>query len=131
MKTIICDLDGTLIDDRLWPIDHVINFINRNHGKYNIAIVTGKPISVYSQTIKRLKSLGVKYDRLYMSPAIGMDLAYKKEIARKLNRDGNVELAIDNDIHAREIYQNEGIVSYSPSNIDTAVLKFNWSHHFG
>ena len=130
MKTIICDYDMTLVDNRLWPIDHVIDFLNKHYGKYNIVIVSGRPLSNQNAIEKRLKVLGVKYNRIYLNPSLGGKLEHKKYIARKLNKNNNVALAIDDDIHMLNMYKNEGIHAVSPSNLNNEILKFSWNRRF-
>ena len=130
MKTIICDFDMTLVDRNLYPIDHVIDFINKHYGRYNIAIVSGRPLSSQDAIERRLKAIGVKYNRIYLNPTLDGKLEHKKHIAMRLNKNQNVVLAIDDDIHALNIYKHEGILAVSPSNINSTVLKFNWNHRF-
>lgn len=130
MKTIICDFDMTLVDSQLRPIDHVIDFLNKHYGKYNIAIVSGRPLSAYNAIEKRLKVLGVKFNRIYLNPNLDGKLEHKKHIARKLNKDNNVALAIDDDIHMLNMYKNEGINAVSQANLNSTILKFSWNRRF-
>mgnify|MGYP003350253615 FL=1 len=131
MKTIICDIDGTLWNERLQPIQHVIDFINANYGKYNIALVTGRLSGIQSQTVDRLKKDGIKYNRIYMNPgSVSAMYDHKEKIAKMLNKDGDVVLAIDNDMRARDIYKAAGIHTCSPSNVNSQLLKMSWDNVF-
>jgi len=76
-KTIICDIDGTLIyhhgdlssqiNEKPKLLPGVIEKINEWDKKgYNIILVTGRRESLRNETKKQLESLGIFYDQLIM-----------------------------------------------------------------
>ena len=113
MATIV-DIDDTLLRNGSQPIQRVIDYVNALPGpKY---IVTGRSESTRSETIRALKSAGVKYSRLYMNPySTSNSNKHKEEIGRKLK--GSVNLAIENNPEQRAIYNKIGIKTLDPSKI--------------
>lgn len=111
---IIVDIDDTLLRNGDQPIQRVIDYVNSLPGeKY---IVTGRPESIRSQTVRELKSAGVRYSRLYMNPySTSNSNKHKAEIAQKLK--GKVTLAIENNPEQRAIYSRYGIKTLDPARI--------------
>ena len=123
---IIVDIDDTLLRNGDQPIQRVIDYVNALPGaKY---IVTGRPESTKSQTIRELKSAGVRYSRLYMNPySTSNSNKHKAEVAQKLK--GKITLAIENNPEQRAIYSRYGIKTLDPSTIKATknVAKvWNW-----
>lgn len=113
MATIV-DIDDTLLRNGSQPIQRVIDYVNSLPGpKY---IVTGRPASTRAETVRALKSAGVKYSRLYMNPySTSNSNKHKEEIGRKLK--GKVNLAIENNPEQRAIYSRLGIKTKDPATI--------------
>ena len=113
MATIV-DIDDTLLRNGSQPIQRVIDYVNALPGaKY---IVTGRPESTRSETIRELKSAGIKYSRLYMNPySTSNSNKHKEEVAQKLK--GKVNLAIENNPTQRAIYSRYGIKTKDPATI--------------
>lgn len=111
---IIVDIDDTLLRNGTQPIQRVIDYVNSLPGdKY---IVTGRPESTRAETVRALKSAGVRYTRLYMNPySTSNSNKHKGEIAQKLK--GKVSLAIENNPSQRAIYSRYGIKTLDPSTI--------------
>lgn len=77
MKTIICDIDGTLIEHTGNLTKQICGhppilkgvlekFAEWDHKGYNIIFITGRRESLRSLTEKMLKDLGLFYDQLIM-----------------------------------------------------------------
>ena len=113
MATIV-DIDDTLLRNGSQPIQRVIDYVNALPGpKY---IVTGRPESTRAETVRELKSAGVRYSRLYMNPySTSNSNKHKEEIAIKLK--GKVSLAIENNPEQRAIYSKHGIKTKDPATI--------------
>lgn len=113
MATIV-DIDDTLLRNGKYPIKRVIDYVNALPGR--IIIVTGRPQSQRAETIRQLKSAGVKYSRLIMNPGSSADTAkYKYEVGVKLR--SQVDLAIDNDPTMRAAYSRAGIKTKDPATL--------------
>lgn len=113
MATIV-DIDDTLLRNGTQPIQRVIDYVNSLPG--SIIIVTGRPNSTRSATVKALRAAGVKYSRLIMNPYSTRESnKHKAEVAQKLK--STVTLAIDNDSGARSAYRNAGIPTKNPSSL--------------
>lgn len=77
-KTIICDIDGTLVlhctqtevskpSHKMTLIDGTINKLSEWESKgYNIILMTGRKESLRKVTEKQLRRLGIFYDQLIM-----------------------------------------------------------------
>ena len=113
MATIV-DIDDTLLRNGSQPIQRVIDYVNALPGpKY---IVTGRPESTRAETVRELKSAGVRYSRLYMNPySTSNSNKHKAEIADKLK--DKVSLAIENNPAQRAIYSRYGIKTKDPATI--------------
>lgn len=113
MATIV-DIDDTLLRNGTQPIQRVIDYVNALPG--SIIIVTGRPNSTRSETVRALRAAGVKYSRLIMNPYSTRESnKHKAEVARRLKSIAT--LAIDNDAGARAAYSNEGIPTKNPSSL--------------
>ena len=113
MATIV-DIDDTLLRNGKYPIQRTIDYVNSLPG--SIIIVTGRPNSQRSETVKALRAAGVKYSRLIMNPYGTKDSnKHKAEVAQKLK--STVTLAIDNDSGARSAYRNAGIATKDPATL--------------
>jgi hypothetical protein len=113
MATIV-DIDDTLLRNGTQPIRRVIDYVNALPGA--IIIVTGRPNSTRSETVKALRAAGVKYSRLIMNPYSTRESnKHKGEVARRLK--STVTLAIDNDEGARAAYRREGIETKDPATL--------------
>ena len=110
----ICDIDDTLLRNGTQPIQRVIDYVNSLPG--SLIIVTGRNESQRSETVKALRSAGVKYSRLIMNPGSSSDTAkYKYEVGLKLK--GSVNLAIDNNPTMRAAYAKAGIPTKDPATL--------------
>lgn len=113
MATIV-DIDNTLLRNGTQPIKRVIDYVNALPG--SIIIVTGRPNSTRSETVRALRAAGVKYSRLIMNPySTGESNKHKAEVARRLK--STVTLAIDDNAGARAAYSSEGIKTKHPDSL--------------
>ena len=120
MATIV-DIDDTLLKYGTQPIEKNIKYVNKLKGR--IYIVTGRPQSQITETIKALRDAGVKYDRLIMNPFSTRESnKHKLQVAKKFKDE--VSLAIDNDEGARAAYASQGIDTLDPANISADTKKF-------
>ena len=120
MATIV-DIDDTLLRYGTEPIKRTIDYVNKLKGA--VYIVTGRPESQRTATIKALRDAGVKYDRLIMNPYSTRESnKHKLQVAKQLK--GQVSLAIDNDEGARAAYASQGIKTMNP--VDIPDMKKFW-----
>lgn len=113
MATIV-DIDDTLLRNGTQPIQRVIDYVNALPGA--IIIVTGRPASRRTETVRALRAAGVRYSRLIMNPYSTQESnKHKGEVARRLS--SQVDLAIDNDEGARAAYRSAGISAKDPATL--------------
>jgi hypothetical protein len=113
MSTIV-DIDDTLLRNGNQPIQRVIDYVNVLPG--SLIIVTGRNKSQRAETVKALRSAGVKYSRLIMNPGSSAETAdYKYKVGIKLHN--SVNLAIDNNPTMRAAYAKAGIKTMDPATI--------------
>lgn len=108
-KTIICDIDGVLLQHRnqglssqLYskPLDGTIDKINEWDAKgYNIILITGRRESLRSKTEKQLLMYDIFYDQLIMGVGGGDRVVIND---RKPNSDRETAYSVN-------LYRNEGI----------------------
>ena len=123
MAGIIVDIDGTLLDSD-GPIQRVIDWVNDKSGRYTIYIVTGRPESRRAQTTRRLREVGVKYNRLYMNNSSSRNsVDFKRKKGQDLSRSDNIVLAIENNASSRDAYRESGIRAVSPSDLPSSLSK--------
>jgi ribonucleotide monophosphatase NagD (HAD superfamily) len=133
-KTIVCDIDDTLINSQGKGIEKTISFINEQGKDHRVVLVTARNNSRRDQTITQLKNAGVSYDQLIMNPgssAPGAARAYKKSTMARLLKKYDVVLAIDNSAQARSAYQSLGVKSVHPNSLSSQTLsKSLWAGTF-
>ena len=119
-QVLIVDIDDTLLQNGVQPIQKVIDYVNNDHAEYLVVIVTGRFESDREATVAALSNAGVQYDRLVMNQDKTVDASeYKKDVAEALIADGKtIDKAIDNDSAAREAYSQLGIEVIDPSKLD-------------
>ena len=117
---LIVDIDGTLLENGVKPIQKVIDYVNYDYPECVVAIVTGRLEADREATIAALSAVGVKYDQLIMKQDDKIDTAeYKKGVAEGFIADGkSIDKAIDNDSAARDAYKELGIDAVSPNELD-------------
>ena len=98
----ICDIDDTLLRKGIYPIQHVIDAVNKMQP---LILVTGRPASDRARTEAALKAAGVQYQRLMMVPSditdpVGMN-KWKLKLALSIP---DAAVAIDNDASMRALY---------------------------
>ena len=127
---IICDIDDTLLRNGTQPIERTIAYVNDQHSRTSVILVTGRPESQRVATVKALKAAGVKCNRLIMNPgSTANSNTYKYETALRLKNSINITMAIDNDEGARRAYRRAGIKNViNPSSLPD--LKKFWNHFF-
>jgi len=113
MATIV-DIDDTLLRYGDQPIKRTIEYIKTLSGP--IYIVTGRSPSQRTQTVRALRSAGIRYSRLYMNPGPLSDNQYKGEMGRRLKARG-ATLAIENNPAAREQYRKAGLKTMDPAKL--------------
>ena len=125
MQIIICDIDNTVLKDGHDPMNNVIGWLHSRRKKYKIYFVTGRLESYRKHTEKQLKKAKIDfYDGLIMNnKTIGERVQFKYETAIRLNKDGKVAIAVENDEDAREAYKKAGIkLVYDPMDLSDDVL---------
>jgi len=117
---LIVDIDGTLLENGVKPIQKVIDYVNYDYPECVVAIVTGRMEADREATVAALSAVGVKYDQLIMKQDEKIDTAeYKKGVAEGFIADGkSIDKAIDNDSAVRDAYKELGIDAVSPSELD-------------
>lgn len=113
MATIV-DIDDTLLRNGTQPIQRTIEYIKTLKGP--IYIVTGRSPKQRSETVRALRSAGVRYSALYMNPGPMSDNEYKGEMGKKLKARG-VTLAIENNPDARAAYNRAGLETKDPATL--------------
>ena len=108
-KTIICDIDGVLLEHRnqglssqLYssPLENTIDKLTEWDSKgYNIILITGRRESMRENTEKQLGSLGIFYDQLVMGVGGGDRIVIND---RKPNSERDTAYAIN-------LNRNEGV----------------------
>ena len=108
-KTIICDIDGVLLEHRnqglssqlnASPLNGTIEKINEWDAKgYNIILITGRRESLRNKTEQQLLMYDIFYDKLIMGVGGGDRIVVND---RKPNSDRDTAYAIN-------LYRNEGI----------------------
>jgi hydroxymethylpyrimidine pyrophosphatase-like HAD family hydrolase len=111
MATIV-DIDDTLLRNGTQPIQRTINYLKTLQGP--IYIVTGRNPKQKAETVRALRSAGVRYSRLYMNPGPLSDNEYKYETAKRLK---GVTLAIENNPDARAGYRRAGLKTLDPATL--------------
>ena len=128
MASIICDIDGTLLEGGRKPIQRTISWVNSQHGKYKVILITARSEARRSETVAELRQNGVKYDKLLMNsvgPSHQDGLESKRINGKSVSR---VVLAIDNDADARAVYERLGYKTISPGRLSATTLdKSFWS----
>jgi hypothetical protein len=121
-EVLIVDIDDTLLQNGVQPIQKVIDYVNNDYPEYLVVIVTGRLETDREATVAALSDAGVQYDRLVMKQDETVDSAeYKKSVAEELIADGkSIDKAIDNDSAARDAYTQLGIEVVDPNEIDMA-----------
>jgi hypothetical protein len=116
---VICDIDGTLLDDDDQPITPVIDFVNSTDGR--LFIVSGRLERDEAVTRAALDAAGLRQFTLMLRPYEDKaTLVHKRIAASELLREYDVRLAIDNDAAARSIYDELGIAAVvNPRTIDS------------
>jgi len=113
MATIV-DIDDTLLRNGTQPIQRTIEYIKTLKGP--IYIVTGRSPKQRIETVKALRSAGVRYSALYMNPGPMSDNEYKGEMGKKLKARG-ATLAIENNLDARAAYSRAGLATKDPATL--------------
>ena len=108
-KTIICDIDGVLLEHRnqglssqlnAAPLNGTIEKINEWDARgYNIILITGRRESLRNKTEQQLLMYDIFYDQLIMGVGGGDRIIIND---RKPNSERNTA-------HAINLYRNEGI----------------------
>ena len=121
MATIV-DIDDTLLRNGTQPIQRTINYLKTLQGP--IYIVSGRNPKRKAETVRALRSAGVKYTSLYMNPGPLSDNEFKYQTAKRLK---GVTLAIDNDLEARAGYSRAGLKTLDPATLpDTKKMWSIW-----
>ena len=117
---LIVDIDGTLLENGVKPIQKVIDYVNYDYPECVVAIVTGRMEAEREVTVAALSAAGVKYDHLIMKQDEKIDTTqYKKGVAEGFIADGkSIDKAIDNDSAVRDAYKELGIDAVSPSELN-------------
>lgn len=114
-SVVIVDIDNTVLRNGIYPIKKMIDYINELSKEHKIYMITGRPESSRSETVKSLKKAGLKYNRLMMNNIGGSpkdQLESKRKHAQSIK--DKIVLAIDDNPKARNVYKNLGIKTKSP-----------------
>jgi archaellum biogenesis ATPase FlaH len=114
-SVVIVDIDNTVLRNGIYPIKKMIDYINELSKEHKIYMITGRPESNRSETVKSLKKAGLKYNRLMMNNIGGSpkdQLESKRKHAQSIK--DKIVLAIDDNPKARNVYKNLGIKTKSP-----------------
>ena len=116
-KTIICDIDGTLIEHITGPFELFNKTVKQkllpgvkekfdewDSKSYKIILLTGRKESMRDQTIKQLSELGIFYDQLVMGVGGGARVLINDLKPRDNHPDNPTAIAIN-------INRNEGLNS--------------------
>lgn len=112
---IIVDIDDTVLRNGDIPINRTIEYIRTLEGP--VFMVTGRSPKQRRETVRALRAAGVRYSRLYMAPDNIDDEQYKYETAMRLKRRYNITVAIDNNPHARAMYNKAGLATKDPAKL--------------
>jgi uncharacterized protein len=110
-EVLIVDIDGTLLQNGVQPMQKVIDYVNNDYSEYLVVVVTARLETDREATVAALSDAGFKYDRLIMKQDETVDSSeYKKGVAEALIADGKtINEAIENDADARDAYTQLGI----------------------
>ena len=115
-QIIICDIDGTLLNDEERLIAKTWDYVQSLEG--SLFIVTGRLDSDRDQTADALAAAGITYSRLIMKSDAETDSAdYKKATAEELLQTYDVVAAIENDRDALRAYSSLGIEAINPADL--------------
>ncbi len=121
-EVLIVDIDGTLLQNGVQPMQKVIDYVNNDYSEYLVVVVTARLETDREATVAALSDAGFKYDRLIMKQDETVDSSeYKKGVAEALIADGKtINEAIENDADARDAYTQLGIKAIDPNELDMA-----------
>ena len=126
-KCLIVDIDNTLLMSDVAPYKEGYEFEENNFVSWilksiscidhsiDVAIVsTGRSERIREKTIKELHSIGIDYDELYMNTyrENGKTFTWpraKEENLKLIMKEYEVEMVIDDDIKAIEMYKSYGL----------------------
>lgn len=115
-EAIICDIDGTLLDDENQPITPVVDWLNSATGELHI--VSGRLQSDAAATQLQLSAAGLRAFTMHLRPDSDKPtLVHKRIVASELLDELNIYAAIDNDSIARDVYDSLGIDAIDPEDI--------------
>lgn len=115
---IICDIDGTLLNNGVEPIVNVIDYVNARPEP--VCIVSGRTEDQRADTVAALDAAGVEYYELYLNDTDAGIIEFKTLVAEALMAEYNIVLAVDNDEAARAAYNTLGITTLAPDDIEAA-----------
>ena len=118
-KAIILDVNKTILKDKVYPIQPVIDFINiKFHEGYKIFLVSGSHQARKRAMVIALARCGVKYHSLTLNEeGILLDDQYKKKYVRAIMLKYDVELVVDNNEQHLEAIASLGVNTSSPDEI--------------
>lgn len=115
---VICDIDGTLLDDDDQPIRPVIDYVNGTIGQ--LFIVSGRLESDADATRASLRAAGLRQFTMMLRPYVEKStMLHKQIVAGELLAEYDIRLAIDNDADTRAMYDSLGIETVNPRDIGT------------
>ena len=130
MKSVIVDIDGTLLTDSGAPRQDAIDYVNGLHETWYIDIVSGRSEDELDATRDQLREAGVRYDRIHLNDTTAPAIRFKEYKAGLILKERGVHLAIDNDRETRQMYRSLGIPTEEPKTIVIIGPETKaWLHH--
>lgn len=115
---VIVDVDGTLVTESGAPRQETIDFVNNQWETRRIIIVTGRSADEEDEVLAVLDELGVKYDEYHFNDTTAPAIDFKRYKAGLLLEERNIVLAIDNDDDTRDMYEELGIPTMEPLDME-------------
>ena len=123
MKTIVFDLDGTLMVDGK-PNMKTIEYLDDKKDDYHIVIISGRPIRKLDETIQELEEYGIDYDEIHLqdlAEETSGDVAERfktNKVKKMIDAGFNIAEAISADSGTLAALEQLGIGTYYPSELD-------------
>lgn len=115
---VIVDVDGTLVTESGAPRQETIDFVNNQWETRRVIIVTGRSADEEDEVLAVLDEFGVKYDEYHFNDTTAPAIDFKRYKAGLLLEERDIVLAIDNDDDTRDMYEELGIPTMEPLDME-------------